>query len=140
RTIPCVLSPDEVLRLFAAVARPRDRLILHTAYAAGLRVSEVVRLKVTDIDSGRMVVQVRQGKGRKDRLVPLSPLLLRLLRDYWAAHRPREWLFPGRGPAGHLSVGQLQRVCHRAVRAAGITKKASMHTLRHSYATHLLEA
>jgi len=140
RTLPCVLSPDEVLRLFAAVARPRDRLILHAAYAAGLRVSEVVRLKVTDIDSRRMVVQVRQGKGRKDRLVPLSPLLLRLLRDYWAVYRPREWLFPGRGPAGHLSVGQLQRVCHRAVRAAGITKKASMHTLRHSYATHLLEA
>jgi site-specific recombinase XerD len=139
KTLPCVLSRDEVVRLFAAVCDPRHRLILHTAYAAGLRVSEVVCLKVNDIDSERMVLHVRQGKGRKGRLVPLSALLLQLLRDYWHANRPKEWLFPGKGPAGHLSIGQVQRVCRAAVRSAGLRKKASMHTLRHSYATHLLE-
>jgi integrase/recombinase XerD len=140
KPLPCVLSQHEVRQLFAAVANSRYRLILHTAYAAGLRVSEVVRLKVSDIDSERMVLHIRQSKGRKDRLVPLSTLLLPLLRDYWRVCRPKEWLFPGRGPAGHLSINAVQRVCHRAVLAAGLTKKASMHTLRHSYATHLLEA
>jgi site-specific recombinase XerD len=139
RTLPAVLSTDEVRRLFDAVANPFYRLLLQTAYAAGLRVSEVVRLKVTDVDASRMVLHVRCAKGRKDRLVPLSALLLERLRQHWLRHRPREWLFPGRGPAGHISVGRVQRLCQRAVRAAGIAKKASMHTLRHSYATHLLE-
>jgi site-specific recombinase XerD len=139
KPLPAVLSPDEVRRLFEAVRDPRDRMILQTAYAAGLRVSEVVRLKVGDLDSRRMVVHVRHGKGRKDRLVPLSPVLLDRLRHYWRQHRPREWLFPGQAAGRHLSTGQVQRLCRRAVRAAGIGKKATMHTLRHSYATHLLE-
>jgi site-specific recombinase XerD len=139
KPLPCVLSPDEVCRLFAAVADPRHRLILQTAYAAGLRVSEVVRLRLADVDSQRMALHVRCAKGRKDRLVPLSGLLLDCLRAYWREYRPREWLFPGHTPEGHLSVARVQRVCHQAVLACGLTKKASRHTLRHSYATHLLE-
>jgi integrase/recombinase XerD len=140
KALPAVLSQDEVRRLFDAVADPFYRLILQTAYAAGLRVSEVIRLKVGDVDAQRMVLHVRCAKGRKDRLVPLSAVLLERLRQHWRQRRPREWLFPGQTPAGHISQGQVQRVCRRAVRAAGITKRASMHTLRHSYATHLLEA
>jgi site-specific recombinase XerD len=139
RTLPAVLSPDEVARLFAAVEHPRDRLILTTAYAAGLRVSEVVRVRVGDIDADRMLLHIRAAKGQKDRLVPLSAVLLERLRAYWREYRPGDWLFPGQGPDGHISIGQVQRVCRAAVRAAGIRKKASMHTLRHSYATHLLE-
>jgi len=139
KSLPAVLSPDEVRRLFAAATAPRDRLLLQTAYACGLRLSEVIRLRVEDIDARRMLLHVRAAKGRKDRLVPLSPLLLDLLRGYWRQYRPGRWLFPGKTPAGHLSRGQVQRLCRRAVRAAGITKQASMHTLRHSYATHLLE-
>jgi len=138
RAIPAVLSREEVTRLFQA-ADPRHRLLLQTAYAAGLRVSEVVALRVTDIDSQRMLLHVRAAKGHKDRLVPLSALLLEQLRDYWRRCRPQRWLFPGQAPDRPISIGQVQRICRRAVRAAGITKKASMHTLRHSYATHLLE-
>src|SRR5262249_53813424 len=123
----------------AAATNPRDRMILRTAYAAGLRVSEVVRLQVGDVDPSRMTLHVRAAKGRKDRFVPLSPVLLGLLRDYWRQYRPKTWLFPGGKPGSHLSIGNVQRLCQRAVRACGITKKASMHTLRHSYATHLLE-
>jgi integrase/recombinase XerD len=137
--LPAALSPDEVRRQFAAAPAPRDRLLLQTAYAAGLRLSEVVRLRVEDIDAQRMVLHVRAAKGRKDRLVPLSAVLLGLLRGYWRQYRPGRWLFPGKTPAGHLSRGQVQRICRQAVGAAGITKRASMHTLRHSYATHLLE-
>jgi integrase/recombinase XerD len=139
RALPCVLSPQEVVRLFAAVGCPRYRLLLQTAYACGLRVGEAVRLRTADIDSSRMVLHVRQAKGRKDRFAPLSAVLLQLLRDYWREHRPKDWLFPGARPDSHISVGQVQRICHRAVLACGLTKKASMHTLRHSYATHLLE-
>jgi integrase/recombinase XerD len=139
RSLPAVLSPDEVARLFDAVTDPCHRLLLQTAYACGLRVSEVVRLQVKDIDSPRMLLHIRCAKGRKDRLVPLSGVLLERLRAYWRQHRPRLWLFPGQRPGRPLSIGQVQRICRRAVRAAGITKKASMHTLRHSYATHLLE-
>jgi site-specific recombinase XerD len=140
KPLPAVLSTDEVARLFAAVTDPRDLLLLQTAYAAGLRVSEVVRLQVGDIDSQRMLLHVRCSKGRKDRLVPLSYLLLQRLRDYWRHYRPSPWLFPGQDRQSPLSIGQVQRLCRRAVRAAGIAKKASMHTLRHSYATHLLES
>jgi integrase/recombinase XerD len=140
KSLPAVLSTDEVARLFDAVANLRYRLILQTAYAAGLRVSEVVRLQVGDIDAQRMVLHIRDAKGHKDRLVPLSAVLLQRLRDYWREYRPRTWLFAGQRPDHPLSIGQVQRICHRAVRAAGISKKARMHTLRHSYATHLLEA
>lgn len=140
RSLPAVLSREEVVQLFAAVPLPLYRMLLQTAYAAGLRVSEVVRLRVTDIDSSRMLVWVRQGKGGKDRCVPLSPRLLALVRDYWQHCRPTTWLFPGGTPAGHLSIGAVQRACREAVQRAGFTKQVSMHTLRHTYATHLLEA
>jgi site-specific recombinase XerD len=140
KTLPCVLSPDEVARLFAVLEHPRDQMLLQTAYAAGLRVSELVRLQVGDIDGQRLVLHIRAGKGGKDRLVPLSALLLQRLRHYWQRYRPQPWLFPGLGPQGHLSTGQVQRLFRRALREAGISKKASMHTLRHSYATHLLES
>jgi site-specific recombinase XerD len=140
KTVPTVWSRDEVRRLLEAVPAGRGRLMLQLAYGCGLRVGEVVRLKVRDIDSGRGVLVIRQAKGRKDRLVPLSPRLLEELRAYWRQARPRDWLFPGPGSSGHASIGHLQRVCQRAVRAAGLTKRGGMHTLRHSYATHLLEA
>ena len=140
RALPAVLSRDEVARLFGAASDPRDRLLLQTAYACGLRISELVRLQVADIDSRRMLLHVRRGKGGKDRLVPLSPLLLERLRDHWRHYRPTTWLFEGQAANSHISTGQVQRMCRRVMRACGITKKASMHTLRHSYATHLLEA
>jgi integrase/recombinase XerD len=139
-TIPAVLGRDEVTRLFQAVTNPRYRLLLQTAYAAGLRVSEVVALPITDIDSQRLLLHVGAAKGGKDRLVPLSPLLLGWLRDYGRRYRPPPWLFPGQTPDTPLRIGQVQRICRQAVPAAGITKKASMHTLRHSYATHVLES
>jgi site-specific recombinase XerD len=140
RTLPCVLSRDEVQSLFAATTPGRDRMLLRTAYACGLRVSELVHLHIQDIDSARMVLHLRQAKGLKDRLVPLSPLLLAELRDYWQRYRPVNWLFPGQDGDSHLSIAWVQRVCHKAVLRTGLTKKASMHTLRHSYATHLMEA
>jgi site-specific recombinase XerD len=139
KALPAVLSPAEVRRLFDAAPDPFYRVLLQTAYAAGLRVSEVVRLRVTDVDAERMALHVRAAKGGKDRLVPLSAVLLRLLRGHWHEHRPKEWLFPGQTPAGHISTAQVQRTCHRAVLACGFGTKASRHTLRHSYATHLLE-
>ncbi len=142
RVLPAVLSQAEVARLIAAAARLDDRfaVLLQLAYGCGLRLSELTHLKVADSDSARRVVHVKGGKGGKDRLVPLSPVLLARLRDYWRKHRPADWLFPGARPGRPLSSGQVQRQCRQAVGAAGITKKASMHTLRHSYATHLLEA
>jgi integrase/recombinase XerD len=140
KSLPAVLSRDEVARLFACVPQPIERLMLQTTYACGLRASEVLALKVADIDSSRMLLWVRHGKGNKDRAVPVSPALLEVLRQHWRRCRPKTWLFPGRTPSGRRSLGALQRVCRRAVLAAGITKKASLHTLRHSYATHLLEA
>jgi integrase/recombinase XerD len=140
RSLPAVLSRAEVAQLLALVPQPIERLILQTIYACGLRVSEVLGLRVGDIDSSRMLLWVRHGKGGKDRGVPLSPALLEALRAHWKRLRPTTWLFPGRTPTGQRSLGALQRVCRRAVRAAGFTKKVSLHTLRHSYATHLLEA
>jgi site-specific recombinase XerD len=140
KSLPAVLSRDEVARLLAAAACPRDRLMFRLAYACGLRVSEVVALRSQDVDGQRMLLHVRCSKGRKDRLVPLSPALLEALRDFWRQHRPAAFLFQGRKPGQPLNLSNVQRLCHRAVLACGITKKASMHTLRHSYATHLLEA
>jgi integrase/recombinase XerD len=139
RRLPSVLSPEEVLRLLEAAEPGRDRVLLQTAYALGLRLDELVHLQVGDIDSSRMVVHVRQGKGGKDRLVPLSRRLLGELRDYWLLRRPRPWLFPGAG-ALPLCQSAVQRRLHRAVIASGLSKHVTMHTLRHSYATHLLEA
>ena len=140
KSLPAVLSRDEVARLFACVPQPIERLMLQTAYACGLRASELLGLQVADIDSSRMLLWVRRGKGNKDRAVPVSAALLEVLRNHWRQHRPGTWLFAGRTPSGQRSLGGLQRVCRRAVLAAGITKKASLHTLRHSYATHLLES
>ena len=140
KTLPVVLSPEEVATLIAAVADPVHRLCAQAAYACGLRVGEVVRLRVEDIDSARMMLNVRQAKGRKDRCVPLSPRLLEAFRAHWRAHRPATWLFPGTSSAGHLHPATLQRAFPRAVRRAGLSKRARMHTLRHCFATHLLEA
>jgi integrase/recombinase XerD len=109
------------------------------AYGAGLRAAEVISLKIGDIDSKRMVIRVEQGKGRKDRYVMLSPHLLELLRIWWRAARPQGWLFPGLNPVRPMTTRQLNRACHAATDMAGINKRVSLHTLRHSFATHLLE-
>jgi site-specific recombinase XerD len=138
--LPVVLSPEEVARFFEAVPGRKYRALLMTAYAAGLRVSEVVALRLEDVDSQRMVIRVRQGKGRKDRFVMLSPRLLEVLRAYWKAARPRPWLFPGPDPAQPLHPRSVHRACREACRAAGLGKHVTVHTLRHSFATHLLES
>jgi site-specific recombinase XerD len=139
RKLPVVLSPEEVARLLDAAPALKYKAALSVAYGAGLRVSEVVALKVGDIDSKRMVIRVEQGKGRKDRYVMLSPHLLELLRAWWRAARPQGWLFPGRNPVQPMTTRQLNRACHAAADMAEIGKPVSMHTLRHSFATHLLE-
>lgn len=118
----------------------KTRVALTTAYAAGLRASEAVSLQVADIDSGRMVLQVRHGKGAKDRTVMLSAALLAILRSYWRLARPTPWLFPGRSPDKPIDVQVLHAACRSATKAAGLTKRVSVHTLRHSFATHLLES
>ena len=139
RKLPVVLSPEEVARLLDAAPSLKYKAALSVAYGAGLRVSEVVALKIGDIDSKRMVIRVEQGKGRKDRYVMLSPHLLELLRAWWRAARPQGWLFPGRDPVQPMTTRQLNRACHAAAHMAEIGKPVSMHTLRHSFATHLLE-
>ena len=139
RKLPAILSADEVVRFLEAVPSLKARAALTTAYAAGLRVSEVVSLKVGDIDSDRMLLQVRHGKGAKDRTVMLSAQLLDILRTYWRLTRPTDWLFPGRED-GPINVTVLHSACRSAAKAAGLTKKVSVHTLRHSFATHLLES
>jgi len=139
RKLPVILSLAELQQFFAAIPNLKHRAALMTAYAAGLRVSEVVALKITDIDSQRMVIHIEQGKGRKDRYVMLSPRLLMLLRTYWKTVRPKEWLFTGYKPNQHLSVRALQVVCHNAWQNSGLTKPVTMHSLRHCFATHLLE-
>lgn len=140
RKLPCVLSPEEVLRFIEAAPAGRDRVLLQTAYACGLRIEELLHLRVTDIDSARMVVSVHQGKGGKDRIVPLSKRLLEVLRDYWRTCRPRHWLFPGKPAERPLCATNVQRLCQRLVIQTGLTKHATPHTLRHSFATHMLEA
>ncbi len=140
RILPVVLSPGEVARFFAAVPNLKHRAIVMTAYAAGLRVSEVARLRIADIDSQRMVIHVHRGKGQKDRDVMLSPRLLGILRAYWKAARPGDFLFPGATADRPITTGSIQRACHRARQAAGLGKHVTVHTLRHSFATHLLEA
>src|SRR6266481_320752 len=139
RKLPVVLSPEEVARLLNAAPGLRYKAALSVAYGAGLRAAEVISLKVGDIDSKRMIIRVEQGKGRKDRYVMLSPHLLELLRAWWRAARPRGWLFPGRDPTQPMTTRQLNRACHAAAQMAEINKPVSLHTLRHSFATHLLE-
>ena len=143
--LPVVLSREEAARLIAAASNLKDKTALSIAYGTGLRVSEIVALKVGDIDSERMTLRVDQGKGRKDRYAMLSPVLLERLRAWWRyAHAqgkmlPGGWLFPGMDPVDPLTARQLNRAVHTAALAAGIDKRGSMHTLRHSFATHLLE-
>ena len=139
RRLPTVLSPEEVVRFFEAVRNPKHRVLLLTAYAAGLRVSELVGLRLEDVDSKRMVIHVRRSKGNKDRIVMLSPVLLEELRSYARWARPRKWLFAGQDPARPLGVRAVQKACQRAGEAAGLGKRVSVHTLRHSFATHLVE-
>ena len=145
RKLPVVLNRKEVAGLIAAAGRPKYQAALAVAYGAGLRASEVVALKVSDIDSTRMTLRIEQGKGRKDRYAMLCPALLEHLRAWWRfAHAQGKlldggWLFPGQNPVNPMSTRQLNRLCHAAATAAGIDKRVSMHTLRHSYATHLLE-
>ncbi|MDW3681587.1 site-specific integrase [Cupriavidus sp. CV2] len=145
RILPVVLSPDEVARVLAAAGNLKHQTALAVAYGAGLRASEVVALKVTDVDSERMTLRIEQGKGRKDRYAMLSPVLLERLRVWWrVAHAQGKmldggWLFPGLNPIESLSVRQLNRAIHAAAQDAQIDKRVSMHTLRHSFATHLLE-
>ena len=140
RKLPVILSADEVVRFLEAVPSLKTRTALTTAYAAGLRASEAVSLKVADIDSSRMLIQVRHGKGAKDRTVMLSPQLLAILRTYWRLARPREWLFPGRDESKPIDVQVLHAACRSATKAAGLAKRVTVHTLRHSFATHLLES
>ena len=143
--LPLVLSAEEVTRLLQCAVNLKHRAALSVAYGAGLRASEVVHLKVNDIDSQRMVIRVEQGKGRRDRYAMLSPSLHKLLRQWWREARaqgkmlPQGWLFPGLNPVNPLSTRQLNRACKLAAAAAGLDKRVSMHTLRHSFATHLLE-
>jgi integrase/recombinase XerD len=139
RKLPVVLSPEEVARLLDAAPGLKYKAALSVAYGAGLRASEVASLKIGDIDSKRMVIRVEQGKGRKDRYVMLSPHLLALLRAWWKAARPQGWLFPGRDRVQPMTTRQLNRACHAAAQMAEINKRVSLHTLRHSFATHLLE-
>jgi site-specific recombinase XerD len=139
RKLPVVLSPEEVARLLDAAPGLKYKAALSVAYGAGLRASEVVSLKIGDIDSERMLIRVEQGKGRKDRYVMLSPRLLQLLRAWWKAARPQGWLFPGRDRVQPMTTRQLNRACHAAAQMAEIDKNVSLHTLRHSFATHLLE-
>jgi site-specific recombinase XerD len=138
--LPVILSRDEVMHFLDSVDSTKHRAILMTAYAAGLRVSEATHLKVTDIDSQRMMLRVDQGKGRKDRYVMLSPRLLDVLRTYWKAVRPTLWLFPGDLPGQPITRGAVELACQKAHRASGIAKPITPHSLRHAFATHLLES
>ena len=139
RKLPIVLNGDEIVRFLEAVPSLKTRAALTTAYAAGLRASEAVSLKVGDVDSGRMVIRVEHGKGGKDRTVMLSVQLLAILRTYWRLARPGHWLFPGRDESKPIDVQVLHSACRSARAAAGIDKRVTVHTLRHSFATHLLE-
>lgn len=140
QTLPMILSPEEVLQLLDCVQSIKHRAILTVCYAAGLRISEAVRLKPTVIDSQRMVIRVEQGKGQKDRYVMLSPRLLDTLRSYWRATRPTEWLFPGDRPGQPISRDAVGQACQKARSLADIAKPVTPHSLRHAFAVHLLES
>jgi integrase/recombinase XerD len=137
--LPVVLSPAEIDLFFRHVGTLRYKAALMTAYGAGLRVAEVVRLRISDIDSARGLLRVEQGKGRKDRYAMLSPRLLKVMRAWWKVEQPNDWLFPGSRPERHMDARLLQLVCGQAAELAGIAKRVRVHTLRHSFATHLLD-
>jgi integrase/recombinase XerD len=146
--LPVVLSPTETHEFFQHVRTIRYRAALMTAYGAGLRVSEVVALQLGDIDSQRMLIRVREGKGKKDRYAMLSPRLLEVLRCWWRSQHPagqrqktspQDWLFPGWRKGRHMNIESLQTACREAARTAGLSKRVTVHTLRHSFATHMLE-
>jgi len=139
KKLPVVLSTSEVTRFFNAITNLKHRAMFMAAYAGGLRVSELVGLRVRDIDSQRMMIRICQGKGRKDRFVPLSTRLLEVLRAYWTARRPTGWLFPGKFPDRPIHPRAVHLICRRITRRAGLNKHVTVHTLRHSYATHLLD-
>lgn len=138
--LPLILSPEEVLHFLGCVERLKHRVILTTCYAAGLRISEAVRLKPTAIDSKRMVIRVVQGKGQKDRYVMLSAKLLEILRSYWKAVHPKDWFFPGGYPGRPITRDAVEDACKKAHRASGLTKPVTPHSLRHAFAVHLLES
>jgi integrase/recombinase XerD len=138
--LPTILSQSEFLRLLECLHQPNHRVILLLMYATGLRVAEVSHLRVQDIDSQRMMLHIRQGKMRRDRMVPLSPVLLDILRSYWRTARPVTWLFPGEQGSPFIHPRTICRAFQRAARRAGLSKHITAHTIRHTYATHLLEA
>lgn len=140
KTLPVVLSRTEVARFLAAVAHPKHRAVLTTMYATGVRLTEALQLRLSDVDSARSCVRVAQGKGQQDRYTLLPPTLLEALRAYWRLTRPASWLFPGRRPDQPLTPTAIQRRCGPAARRAGLAKRVSTHTMRHCFATHLLEA
>ena len=140
KKLPVVLSQQEVQALFSAVRNLKHRAVLMTIYSAGLRLNEAIHLKVSDIDSQRMMIRVEQGKGDKDRYTLLARRTLDILRDYWRVYRSRDWLFSGHSSDSPLSSRSVQKVFDKALHQAGIKKPATVHTLRHSFATHLLEA
>ena len=140
KKLPVILSSEEVRRVIEGTVTRKQRALLATTYAAGLRVSEVVRLKLGDIDAQRMSLRIEQGKGAKDRDTLLSPRLLEELRAYWRQYRPARWLFPARGGKGPMDPSTAQKLYYAAKLRAGITKRGGIHALRHAFATHLLEA
>ncbi len=138
--LPVILSPEEVAHFLECIDCGKHRVILTACYAAGLRISEAVRLKASDIDSRRMVIRVEQSKGQKDRYVMLSPSLLEILRAYWKAAHPKEWLFPGARPGEPISREAVENACQKALRVSGLGKPVTPHSLRHAFAVHLLES
>jgi integrase/recombinase XerD len=140
QTLPIVLSPEEVLHFLECVGSTKHRAILTACYAAGLRISEAVRLTLPDIDSARMVIRVDQGKGQKDRYVMLSPRLREILRNWWRVEKPSHWLFPGDVPDQHISKDAVEQACQKAHRRCEIPKPITPHSLRHAFAVHLLES
>src|SRR5260370_1607201 len=140
QTLPIVLSPEEVLQFLSCVGAAKHRAILTTCYAAGLRISEAVRLTIPDIDSARMVIRIDQGKDQKDRYVMLSPTLREILRNWWRVEKPRHWLFPGDIEGQHSSKDAVEQACQKARSRCPIPKPVTPHSLRHAFAVHLLES
>jgi site-specific recombinase XerD len=140
RKLPVILDLSEVEALFSVTENLKHKAILMITYSSGLRISEATRLKITDIDSKRMMVRIQQGKGGKDRYSILSHAALECLRQYWRKYHPKDWLFEGQKKDKHISISSIHQIFHAAKKRAGITKPASVHTLRHSFATHLVEA